>query len=1570
MIVSKIKLMLICSAIIGVIYAINAANIYKLDSGDKWPRWIKTQGKWKIEDNCLSSIGRSPMLILNPIAKGDFSLQFYVRMLKINPAGGHFGINLADAASKGTETRFYCPGKIVMTWDARNGKREGHGLFGKLTKPLEINENSPWTRFKVNRHGDKLELWVGDQLVGEKNKIPPENISVQIYTYNLDVQLKMMSFSLLDANGGKEPEFVDPPYIPPPKQKIIQSAPNAYRILFVGNSITRHGRAPERLKWNHISGMAASCEKNDYAHVFAAAVQKSMPKRKVEISFADVNKLRIHKGNNPLPPGLQVPHLVIIQTGEHEGPKQAISETERIYSDYIVSPFLKLKPQPRIICVGLWYPTNNQAYSGWVKGIDDAYRKVCSRSNISYVSVESIARNPKCRGWGEHPGVRWHPNDKGMRGYADLLLKAFEQKISAKKKTSARRTPLIIREGFDTKKKSSEYFSINPKYWKIDNGKLKSIDGLKRMLFLGIGKNDWRNYEVEVKLRRVKIDPKGQHFGIVVRSDNVELSKSKSSLRFYSSGPGVSLLEEVDGRRVRHCGLGDFTAALPPAGEKAKWSTVRIEVKGNSAKFFLDNKLQATANDIVSTAGWIAFYVYHVDVEIDDFKVIVTGFSGEDEVTADAGPVRNLLNNSSFELTTLDKLPDFWGCEHFGIVDPRYVVEYKRWLDYYGVDDTESFDGAKSMRIHNPDPGEPSDALCVKSVCLGTTKNIKYSFSAYMKASRNGMKARLHKREVTLTTDWKRYNCEFINSGHSLYDDVVKIKPLEQGTIWIDALQLEAGEKVSAYQASRIGSALQIQEGNPDKPLDAVPDFSPLKIDDRDVRLDGRLTEAVWKNAEKLELKNVNGAKASERGLAMVYYSKRGIYIGVKCYEAGAKDNICTVTKHDGAIWNDPSIELFVDPELSRNYYYHLGINQKGVRFDAQDGDVSWNADWKALTYTDSSGKYWSAEIFLPFGEFGISRAVGEWWGINICRSNIRKQEYNSWSPTYGGFHAPTRFGKIKIPPAITGTFRFDCQKIELNSAGDNRVAMTATIVNHSSAARKCLLKAKVYDENKREVAALSKETELSVDSAQSILLGEFAGGSGKGKYSVDLRILDKRQQSLFCRKLSVSTERLLTVMTHYDLYTGENNLSVRVNCNLASAALNSSSISLSCGDQLMKVDKLQKSMDIELPIMELSNGPHELNVMLKDNNGRLLARDSSHFRKAPAAKNVVRNNRLARIVEINGRAFIPLGFAWEGKITDAVMAYLADNGVNSITFYAHGRLEETAKVLELGKKYGVYIRVGGFSRNYSKSAAFIKKFKDYPALLGWDIFDEQFTGSWGKQNYKFIAEQCRKLKDIDPYHPVFINENQYGMNFLRGRNLVFPGDLLSLDYYAWTPSGNIPVTSKYVRDLMHIGDNDGRPGWMFLFAAGYAFWSSRDYTPAEQEFSTYASIINGATGIYYWASHPKSNSQWKQIKKLFKELKELTPVLASIDTPPVVVPSNPAIEFLVKRYENCIYIVAVNNKREPVDVRFEISTPAVQEGQAKVLFENRRININRGVIADSFDGFSRHIYKMDTVKK
>lgn len=1105
-------------------------------------------------------------------------------------------------------------------------------------------------------------------------------------------------------------------------------------------------------------------------------------------------------------------------------------------------------------------------------------------------------------------------------------------------------------------------FTFDKGAWRIHDGRLESVGLVDRSANIDIGERAWQDYEIEFRIKRLKLDPKDQHFSVCVRCDG------ESTLRFYCRGNAVMFLEAMAGVETRHGMLGELPKPLE-VGETARWAAFRVVVKGRQARVYVDNALIGVVDDVLPARGKIAFYAYQVDLCLDDFKVLVTKSS--DQAIDGPDRVRNILNNSGFEQCTLDKLPDYWGCMHFGIIDPYWVVNYDEWLNNYGVDEQGAFEGKRSMRIKNPFDKPDGSGLWLRSVCLGTKAGQKYTFSAYLRSQPSGMRVSFNGQEIALTDKWQRYNNVFVNDGKAgLYSDMLNVYPLGKGTFWIDATQLEEGDTLTPYHSLAKDVALVVQEGKAEKVITEVPRFEPKRLD-RKIKLDGRLDEPVWRESGSVGLVSLNGQPAVEPTEAMVWYGDDGLYIGVKCLDGNAASNVCTALRRDDCVWTDPSIELFVDPKLTRNYYYHLGVNQRGTQYDAFCGDVSWNGSWQAATYTDPEGGYWSAELFLPFGELGVDLGTGEWWGLNICRSNPGKKEYTAWSPTFGGFHSPERFGQVRIAQDVLNRYCFECRDAALQRVSDDQVVLSVRMSNQSGKGGKFLLEAALENSADKTTVNFTRQLKLAKGGSEAVVLGEVAGAADT-KYNLRLRLRSENGGKVYYTgNTYLEMPCYFELLPQYSLYTGEKEMLVRAKINLSEATLRGAKLKLALCDSTggtlsrKELSALGREMNMTFDIKDLAEGKYHLDAILENTAGKRLSSLSVPFLKMPPVPHEVKVDHLARMVTVEGKPFMPLGFAWEGDLTPAVLEYLSRNGVNSLTFWAHDDYAKTQAVLDNSGKVGIKVKMGLDATDKEKTVKFMERFKGHPALLGWDIFDEAFTIQWGKDNYQLIQDRCTELKAVDPYHPVFINENYYGISYLRGKNLEFPGDIVSVDYYAYPPSGNIPMTSRYAQLMESMGRKEGRPSWMYLLGAGYAFWSSRDFTPAEQEFSTYASVINGVSGIYYWASHPKSKSQWERIKSLFRELEELRPALASSERVPAPQCAAPSIEFLVRKHAGAVYLVAVNSSREQVDARFDLSALPLKDGtkQATVLFEGRQIKMQDRVLEDRFEGFQRHVY-------
>jgi hypothetical protein len=116
----------------------------------------------------------------------------------------------------------------------------------------------------------------------------------------------------------------------------------------------------------------------------------------------------------------------------------------------------------------------------------------------------------------------------------------------------------------------------------------------------------------------------------------------------------------------------------------------------------------------------------------------------------------------------------------------------------------------------------------------------------------------------------------------------------------------------------------------------------------------------------------------------------------------------------DGRVWTNDCFELFVQPDLSQELYYHLAGNSSGALYDSchRQGlrDDGWDGEWTAQV--ERGGEQWSALVTLPFASLGVAAPSADaMWGLNLGRENPHSHEVLSWTGLQN-FHDPLRFGK------------------------------------------------------------------------------------------------------------------------------------------------------------------------------------------------------------------------------------------------------------------------------------------------------------------------------------------------------------------------------------------------------------------------------------------------------------------------------------------------------------------------------------------------------------------------------
>lgn len=210
-------------------------------------------------------------------------------------------------------------------------------------------------------------------------------------------------------------------------------------------------------------------------------------------------------------------------------------------------------------------------------------------------------------------------------------------------------------------------------------------------------------------------------------------------------------------------------------------------------------------------------------------------------------------------------------------------------------------------------------------------------------------------------------------------------------------------------------------------------------ISESGLRIDGKLDDGEWANAARINAFKVNANRNLEPEVetkAFLMHDKDNIYIGFKCYEPDMDKLTGTKREHDGNVFADESLEVFLDTNNDEFSFYQMCLNSAGSKFDMKCAggihfganifnvaygkkklrDHKWNCKWtvKTTRYNDR----WEAEIAIPFSSVGRESDI---WGIHLGR-NRRIGKRNTFSnKAIGSFHQPEKFEKMVFSGARTG---------------------------------------------------------------------------------------------------------------------------------------------------------------------------------------------------------------------------------------------------------------------------------------------------------------------------------------------------------------------------------------------------------------------------------------------------------------------------------------------------------------------------------------------------------------------
>lgn len=195
----------------------------------------------------------------------------------------------------------------------------------------------------------------------------------------------------------------------------------AEKVLFIGNSITKHGPKAD-IDWAANWGMAASAEDKDYVHLVSAALA-GRSGIKPEVMVKNIADFERAYASYDLPTGIEDAvrfraDLIILSIGENVPTlKTADDRTNLQESITRLLAMLKGERKATVLVRSCFWP--NQAK-------DEVLRRACNAVGAIFVNISSLSEDPKNFARSEreykHAGVANHPGDRGMAAIADAIL--------------------------------------------------------------------------------------------------------------------------------------------------------------------------------------------------------------------------------------------------------------------------------------------------------------------------------------------------------------------------------------------------------------------------------------------------------------------------------------------------------------------------------------------------------------------------------------------------------------------------------------------------------------------------------------------------------------------------------------------------------------------------------------------------------------------------------------------------------------------------------------------------------------------------------------------------------------------------------------------------------------------------------------------------------------------------------------------------------------------------------------------------------------------------------------------
>ncbi|MFW6169489.1 MAG: YCF48-related protein [Planctomycetota bacterium] len=152
-------------------------------------------------------------------------------------------------------------------------------------------------------------------------------------------------------------------------------------------------------------------------------------------------------------------------------------------------------------------------------------------------------------------------------------------------------------------------------------------------------------------------------------------------------------------------------------------------------------------------------------------------------------------------------------------------------------------------------------------------------------------------------------------------------------------------------------------------------------------RLDGQLDDAIWQQAEPLELTSAHHEDGQWPAAAMLAHDDQFLFLAATC----RKTDPCNYPSSSRPRPRDPDladqdrVELFIDVDRDYTSFYRLTVDHRGWTGEACMGNQDWNPTWYVASKTTS--RDWTIEAAIPWQQLVPHPPRGnDAWAIGFHR--------------------------------------------------------------------------------------------------------------------------------------------------------------------------------------------------------------------------------------------------------------------------------------------------------------------------------------------------------------------------------------------------------------------------------------------------------------------------------------------------------------------------------------------------------------------------------------------------------